>query len=100
MVMLQYRSIHPAWLVVPSTLVSCIGCSSGWVGIPSHLVVQWSRKFSIAPLSRRAFSTVDFFVHKVNGTFIFWMSFSARSGPVALPQVIEVEQFKNPPQGW
>ena len=97
--MSQYHSICPAWLVVPSMLVSHIGCSSGQVGIPNHLVVRWSRKFSITLLSRRAFSTMDFLVHKVKGIFIFCM-FLVQSGPLALPQVVEVEQFKNfPPVG-
>ncbi len=100
MVMLQYRSIRPAWFAVPSMLVSCMGRSSGWVMIPSHLVVRWSRKFSIAPLSRRAFSTVDLFVHKVKGMFIFCILFFARSGPSALTQVVEFEQFKNPLLVW
>src|SRR6266481_3792256 len=97
MVILQYRSIRPASLVVPSMLVSRIGCSRAFVWIPSHLVVQWSMKLSIAPLSSKAFSTVDRFAHTVNGTFIFCMLWYKRFGSFALLQVVEVEQFKNPP---
>src|SRR6266446_683088 len=96
MVILQYRSIRPASFVVPLTLVSRIGCSRGLVWIPSRLVVRWSMKLSIAPLSKRAFSTVDRFAHTVNGTFIFCMLWYKRCGSFALLQVIEVEQFKNP----
>ncbi len=77
-------------------LVSCMGHSNGWVVIPSRLVVQWLRKFSIALLSRRAFLTMDFLVHKIKGTFIFCTSSLAWSCPPALLQVIKVEQFKNP----
>src|SRR6266478_6488913 len=97
MVISQYCSIRPASLVVLSTLVSWIGCSRGFVWIPSHLVVRWSMKLSIAPLSSRAFSTVDCFAHTVNGTFIFCMLWYKRCGSFALLQVAEVEQFKNPP---
>src|SRR6266478_7091761 len=97
MVISQYRLIRPASLVVPSTLVSWIGCSRGFVWIPSHLVVQWSMKLSIVLLSNRAFSTVDRFAHTVNGTFIFCMLWYKRFGSFALLQVIAVEQFKNPP---
>ncbi len=62
-------------------------------------MVRWSRKFSITPLSRRAFLTMDLLAHKVKGMFIFCM-FLAWSGPFALPQVIKVEQFKIfPPAG-
>src|SRR6266403_2118414 len=96
MVISQYCSIHPASLVVPSTLVSQIGCSRGFVWIPSRLVVRWSMKLSIAPLSSRAFSTVDRFVHTVNGTFIFCMLWYKQCGSSALLQVAKVEQFKNP----
>ena len=96
MVISQYLSIRPAWLVVPSTLVSRIGCSSFLVWIPSLLVVQWSMKLSIAPLSSRAVSTVDRSAHTVKGTFIFCMLWYTRFGLFALPQVVEVEQFKNP----
>src|SRR6266403_5792514 len=97
MVILQYRSIRPASLVVPSTLVSRIGCSRGLVWIPSRLVVRWSMKLSIVPLSSKAFSTMDRFMHTVNGTFIFCMLWYKRFGSFALLQVVEVEQFKNPP---
>src|SRR6266446_6270009 len=93
----QYLSIRPAWLVVPSTLVSRIGFSSASVWIPSLLVVRWSIKLSIAPLSSRAVSTVDRFAHTVKGTFIFCMLWYTRFDLFALPQVVEVEQFKNPP---
>src|SRR6266446_5054865 len=96
MVISQYLSICPAWLVVPSTLVSRIGCSKGSVWIPSLLVVRWSMKLSIAPLSSRAVSTVDHSAHTVKGTFIFCMLWYTRFGLSALPQVVEVEQFKNP----
>src|SRR6266403_4496584 len=96
MVILQYRSICPASLVVPSTLVSWIGCFRGSVWIPRHLVVRWSMKLSIAPLSSRAVSTVDHFAHTVKGTFIFCMLWYTRSDLFALPQVVKVEQFKNP----
>ena len=97
MVISQYLSIRPASLVVPSMLVSRIGCSRGSVWIPSRLVVRWSMKLSIAPLSSRAFLTVDRFVHTVNGTFIFCMLWYKRFGSFALLQVVEVEQLKNPP---
>src|SRR6266481_9263273 len=97
MVILQYRSIQPASLIVPLTLVSRIGCSRGFVLIPSRLVVRWLMKLSIAPLSSRAFLTVDRFTHTVNGTFIFCMLWYKRFGSFALLQVAEVEQFKNPP---
>src|SRR6266403_5039985 len=96
MVISQYFSIRPAWLVVPSTLVSRIGFSRVSVWIPSLLVVRWSMKLSIAPLSRRAVSTVDRSAHTVKGTFIFCMLCYTRFDLFALPQVIEVEQFKNP----
>src|SRR6266404_7251198 len=96
MVILQYCLIRPASLVVPLTLVSQIGCSRGFVWIPSHLVVRWSMKLSIVPLSSRAFSTVDRFAHTVNGTFIFCMLWYKQFGSFALLQVAEVEQFKNP----
>src|SRR6266478_2245802 len=89
----QYLSIRPAWLVVPSTLVSRIGFFRASVWIPSLLVVRWSMKLSIAPLSSRAVSTVDRLAHTVKGTFIFCM---LRFDLFALPQVVEVEQFKNP----
>src|SRR6266404_6748837 len=92
----QYLSIRPAWLVVPSTLVSRIGFSRASVWIPSLLVVRWSMKLSIAPLSSRAVSTVDRLAHTVKGTFIFCMLWYTRFDLFALPQVIEVEQFKNP----
>src|SRR6266436_2769612 len=92
----QYLSIRPAWLVVPSTLVSRIGFSRASVWIPSLLVVRWSIKLSIAPLSSRAVSTVDRSAHTVKGTFIFCMLWYTRFGLFALPQVVEVEQFKNP----
>src|SRR6266446_6977838 len=97
MVISQYRSICPASLVVLSTLVSWIGCSRGLVWIPSRLVVRWSMKLSIVPLSSRAFSTMDHLAHTVNGMFIFCMLWYKRFGSFALLQVVEVEQFKNPP---
>src|SRR6266403_5174011 len=97
MVISQYRLIRPALLVVPSTLVSRIGCFRGSVWIPSRLVVQWSMKLSIMPLSSRAFSTVDHSAHTVKGMFIFCMLWYKRFGSFALSQVVEVEQFKNPP---
>src|SRR6266478_780764 len=97
MVISQYHLIQPASLVVLSTLVSRIGCSRGLVWIPSRLVVRWSMKLSIAPLSNKAFSTVDHFTHTVNGTFIFCMLWYKRFSSFALLQVVEVEQFKNPP---
>ncbi len=53
-------------------------------------------KLSIVLLSSKAFSTVDRFAHTVKGTFIFCMLWYKRFGSFALPQVIEVEQFKNP----
>src|SRR6266478_1530632 len=96
MVISQYLSIRPAWLVVPSTLVSRIGCSRVFVWIPSRFVVRWSMKLSIAPLSSRAVSTVDRSTHTVKGTFIFCMLWYMRFDLFALPQVVEVEQFKNP----
>src|SRR6266436_541414 len=97
MVISQYRSIRPASLVVLSTLVSRIGCFRGSVWIPNRLVVQWSIKLSIAPLSKRAFSTMDRSTHTVKGTFIFCMLWYKRFGSFALLQVVKVEQFKNPP---
>src|SRR6266446_3035096 len=96
MVISQYLSIRPASLVVPSTLVSRIGCFRGSVWIPSCSVVRWSMKLSITPLSSKAFSTVDHSAHTVKGMFIFCMLWYKRFGSFALPQVIEVEQFKNP----
>src|SRR6266403_999605 len=96
MVISQYRLIQPASLVVPSTLVSRIGCFRGSVWIPSCLVVRWLMKLSIAPLSSKAFSTVDCFMHTVKGTFIFCMLWYKQFGSFALPQVVKVEQFKNP----
>src|SRR6266478_5741926 len=96
MVISQYLSIRPASLVVPSTLVSWIGCFRGSVWIPSRSVVQWSMKLSIVPLSSKAFSTVDCSAHTVKGMFIFCMLWYKRFGSFALPQVVEVEQFKNP----
>src|SRR6266436_9855862 len=96
MVISQYLSICPAWLVVPSTLVSRIGCSKASVWIPSLLVVRWSMKLSIAPLSSKAVSTVDHSAHTVKGMFIFCMLWYTRFDLFALPQVVEVEQFKNP----
>src|SRR6266446_45248 len=96
MVISQYFSIRPARLVVPSTFVSRIGCSRVSVWIPSRLVVRWSMKLSIALLSSRAVSTVDRSAHTVNGTFIFCMLLYTRFDLFALPQVVEVEQFKNP----
>src|SRR6266403_92178 len=97
MVISQYLSIHPASLVVLSTLVSWIGCFRGSVWIPSCSVVRWSMKLSIVPLSSRAFLTVDHSTHTVKGMFIFCMLWYRRFGSFALPQVVEVEQFKNPP---
>src|SRR6266436_4033663 len=97
MVISQYRLIRPASLVVPSTLVSWIGCFRGSVWIPSRSVVQWSMKLSIVPTVRKAFFAVDCFAHTVKGMFIFCMLWYKRFGPFALLQVIEVEQFKNPP---
>src|SRR6266436_2057531 len=96
MVISQYLSIRPARLVVPSTLVSRIGCSRISVWIPSLLVVRWSMKLSIALLSNKAVSTVDRSAHTVKGTFIFCMLWYTRFDLFALPQVVEVEQFKNP----
>src|SRR6266446_3517458 len=96
MVILQYHSIRPALLVVPSTLVSWIGCFRGSVWIPSHSMVRWSMKLSIVPLSSKAFLTVDCFMHTVKGTFIFCMLWYKQFSSFALPQVVEVEQFKNP----
>src|SRR6266478_9805422 len=96
MVISQYRSIQPAWLAVLSTLVSLIGCFRGSVWIPRHSVVWWSMKLSIAPLSSKAFSTMDHFAHTVKGMFIFCMLWYKRFGSFALLQVVEVEQFKNP----
>ncbi len=96
MVILQYCSIQPASLVVPLMLVSQIGCFRGSVWIPSRSVVQWSMKLSIVLLSSKAFLTVDHFAHTVKGTFIFCMLWYKRFGSFALPQVVEVEQFKNP----
>src|SRR6266404_3591415 len=97
MVISQYLLIRPAWLAVPSMLVSLMGCFRGSVWIPRCSVVRWSMKLSIAPLSSKAFSTVDCFAHTVKGMFIFCMLWYKRFGPFALLQVIEVEQFKNPP---
>src|SRR6266403_1228001 len=97
MVISQYLSIRPASLVVPSTLVSRIGCLRGSVRIPNRLVVWWLMKLSIAPLSNKAFSTVDRSAHTVKGMVIFCMLWYKRFGSFALPQVVEVEQFKNPP---
>src|SRR6266403_4473229 len=96
MVILQYHSIRPASLVVPSTLVSRMGCFRGSVWIPNRWVVRWLMKLSIAPLSSRAFSTVDRFAHTVKGMFIFCMLWYKQFGSFALLQVVEVEQFKNP----
>ncbi len=96
MVISQYCLIQPASLVVPSTLVSWIGCFRGSVWIPRHLVVWWLMKLSIAPLSSRAFLTMDHFAHTVKGTFIFCMLWYKRFGSFALLQVVEVEQLKNP----
>src|SRR6266446_2697309 len=96
MVILQYLSIRPASLVVPSTLVSQISCFRGFVWIPNRSVVRWSMKLSITPLSNKAFLTVDRSAHTVKGMFIFCMLWYKRFGSFALPQVIEVEQFKNP----
>src|SRR6266446_9932503 len=97
MVISQYCSIRPASLVVLSTLVSRIGCFRGSVWIPSRLVVRWSMKLSIALLSNKAFSTMDHSMHTMKGMFIFCMLWYKRFGSSALPQVVEVEQFKNPP---
>src|SRR6266478_5112125 len=80
-----------------STLVSQIGCFRGSVWIPSCSVVQWLMKLSIALLSSRAFSTVDRSAHTVKGMFIFCMLWYRQFGSFTLPQVVEVEQFKNPP---
>src|SRR6266403_1780595 len=96
MVISQYLLIRPASLVVPSTLVSRIGCFRGFIWIPNRSVVRWSMKLSIVPLSSRALSTVDRSAHTVKGTFIFCMLWYTRFNPFALPQVVEVEQFKNP----
>src|SRR6266478_6794950 len=96
MVISQYLSIRPAWLVVPSMLVSQIGCSRASVWIPNRFVVWWSMKLSIVPLSSRAVSTVDRSAHTVKGMFIFCMLWYTRFNLFALPQVVEVEQFKNP----
>src|SRR6266403_2663880 len=96
MVISQYFSIRPAWLVVPSTLVSRIGCSRVSVLIPSLFVVRWSIKLSIAPLSNRAVSTIDRSTHTVKGTFIFCMLWYTQFDLFALPQVVEGEQVKNP----
>src|SRR6266436_2869960 len=96
MVISQYLLIRPASLVVPSTLVSRIGCFRGSIWIPSRSVVQWLMKLSIVPLSSRAFSTVDRSTHTVKGMFIFCMLWYKQFGSFALPQVVEVEQFKNP----
>src|SRR6266403_811330 len=96
MVISQYCLIQPASLVVPLTLVSRIGCFRGSVWIPRCLVVQWSMKLSIMPLSSKAFSTMDRVAHTVKGTFIFCMLWYKRFGSFALLQVVEVEQFKNP----
>src|SRR6266403_1559409 len=96
MVISQYHLICPASLVVPLMLVSWIGCFRGSVWIPSHSVVRGSMKLSIMPLSSKAFSTVDCFVHTVKGMFIFCMLWYKRFGSFALSQVVEVEQFKNP----
>src|SRR6266436_6773931 len=96
MVISQYRSIRPASLAVPSTLVSQIGCFKGSMWIPRRLVVWWSMKLSITLLSSRAFLTMDRFTHTVKGMFIFCMLWYKRFGSFALLQVIEVEQFKNP----
>src|SRR6266446_10480879 len=97
MVILQYLSIRPASLVVPSTLVSWIGCFRGFVWIFSRSVVRWSMKLSIAPLSSKAFLTVDHSAYTVKGTFIFCMLWYKQFSSFALLQVVEVEQFKNPP---
>ena len=64
--------------------------------MPSLLVVRWSMKLSIAPLSSKAVSTVDRSAHTVKGTFIFCMLWYTWFDLFALPQVVEVEQFKNP----
>src|SRR6266446_2603 len=96
MVISQYRSIRPASLAVPSTLVSQIGCFKGSMWIPRRLVVWWSMKLSITLLSSKAFSTVDRFTHTVKGMFIFCMLWYKCFGSFALPQVVEVEQFTNP----
>ncbi len=53
-------------------------------------------KLSIVPLSSRAFSTMDRFMHTVKGMFIFCMLWYKQFGSFALLQVIKVEQFKNP----
>src|SRR6266403_5611240 len=96
MVISQYRSIQPALLVVPLTFVSQIGCFRGSVWIPSRSVVRWSMKLSIALLSSKAFSTMDCLAHTVKGTFIFCMLWYKQFSSFALPQVVKVEQFKNP----
>src|SRR6266446_5012984 len=96
MVISQYFSIRPARLVVPLTLVSWIGCSRVPVWIPNRLVVRWSMKLSITLLFSRAASTVDRSAHTVKGTFIFCILLYTRFDLFALPQVVEVEQFKNP----
>src|SRR6266403_1554294 len=96
MVISQYLSIRPAWLAVPSTLVSWIGCSRASVWIPSRFVVRWSMKLSIAPLSNRAVSTVDRSAHIVKGTFIFCMLWYTQFDLLDRKSVVEVEQFKNP----
>ncbi len=54
-------------------------------------------KLSIALLSSKAFLTMDHSAHTVKGTFIFCMLWYKQFSSFALLQVVEVEQFKNPP---
>src|SRR6266404_2707321 len=92
MVISQYLSIRPAWLVVPSTLVSRIGCVRAFVWIPSRSVVRWALKLSIVPLYSRAFSTVDFCAHTRKGRVTIGF-FGAFSGHVSLDLAVEASPF-------
>src|SRR6266478_3249195 len=93
MVILRYLSIRPAWLVVPSTLVSRIGCSRASVWIPSLLVVRWSMKLSIAPLSSSGVSWLGggALGLGVGGRFVG--PFGALSGHMPLDFAMEASSF-------
>ena len=98
---LVYLVSSPSTFLVPSTLVTVLGISSGLVLIPSLFAILLSMKLCVAPLSSSA-SSWAFLLRamNVNGTCIaVFLLIYMRSVLIALVQALGFERFKNPLPG-
>src|SRR6266702_6212754 len=95
---LQYFVMVPAWFSVPLTFCTILGCCSRRVPMPSFLSVRALMKFSVAPQSSSA-STSVFLCHMyrsmgtvIESSLILYMELIS-----ALSTTVRTRHFKNPP---